>query len=110
MLWWQFALLIIAFSIVMLLVYNVLKRFVLSKIRVNRWIILAIAALVLVIPALPFEITNNTVFRGITSGIFVILFLWYMDTRGYLNAGDKGKGKDNIVIKPKAKPNRVKKD
>lgn len=108
--WLIFILEIIAFAIIILFVYNLLKIYVLSKININKWIVLACAiATLLISPVLEvngIKITG-TFWQYIPTAIFAIFFLWFMDivnNRRY-EAKDK---KNKVVIKPKAKPNRVK--
>lgn len=124
-------LIMIVFAIVLLVVYNVLKHYVLNKIKVSKWIVLALAIVVLFAPsiltALGVNLSANLTWQLIPSGLFIILFLWFMDLSGFINRkkpetskGSKsssgtyvgyGKKKDkkkDVVIKPKAKPNRVK--
>lgn len=109
---------ILLFSIVVLGIYTLLKKFVFDKIKINKWIVLVIAfigfiALPLVFPTLPVIVTNYVI-----PGISAVLFLWFLDLCGFMNRAqnkaaqttyNKPKSKKNdIVIKPKAKPNRVK--
>lgn len=108
---------ILLFSIVALIAYGVLRTYVLDKIKVNKWIILIIALAVFIVPTLLWPTMPGYVARYIIPGIFVILFLWFMDLSGFLKHYDKPQDKsynqynksNNTVIKPKAKPNRVKK-
>lgn len=109
---------ILLFSIIALIVYGVLRTYVLDKIKVNKWIILVIALAVFIAPTLLWPTMPNYVARYIIPGIFVILFLWFMDLSGFLKHYDMPQNKshnqynksNNTVIKPKAKPNRVKKN
>jgi len=108
---------ILLFSIVVLGIYTLLKKFVFDKIKINKWIVLVIAftgfiAPPLVFPTLPVIVTNYVI-----PGISAVLFLWFLDLCGFMNRAQnkaaqatyKPKSKKNdIVIKPKAKPNRVK--
>jgi hypothetical protein len=110
---------IIAGSIVMLAIYYGLKTYVLSKIKVNKWIVLAAAIVVFIVPMLVLPNMPGYVRTYVIPGIFVILFLWFMDLSGFIKKRDVSKAnytttsskKDNkkdIVIRSKAKPNRVK--
>ena len=105
--WVKLIISVIVFSIVILVLYNLLKTYVLSKINANKWIVLAAAILIFFLP--PFLKINmqSGIAVAIQSGIFVILFLWFMDLSGF--GGRTIKKKEKIVIRPKAKPNRVKK-
>jgi hypothetical protein len=117
-------LLMIVFAVIILIVYNILKVYVLNKININKWIVLALGILVLFLPgiliSLGVKLPNNSFWQFIPSGIFIILFLWFMDLNGWMSKktksstsstytgyGKKDKKKD-VIIKPKAKPNRVK--
>lgn len=83
--------------------YSVLSRFVFNKVRVNKWIILAVAIIIFLIPMF---IPMNQWFVIIISGVATILFLWFLDI--VRNGYPKIKKEKKVVIKPKAKPNRVK--
>lgn len=95
--------------IVVLFLYNVLKVYVLENIQVNKWIILTLAAIVFALPNIlwPKQV-QGTIWQYLQTGVFLILFLWFMDLAGLSkrNAANKN-GNNNPVIKTKAKPNRV---
>lgn len=109
----------LAFAIVVLIIYNVLKIYVLKNIKINKWLVLGIALVCFVIPMFVWPTMPIFVSRYVVPGIFVILFLWFMDLSGFMkkrnvsktnttsNISKKDK-KNDIVIRPKAKPNRVK--
>jgi hypothetical protein len=110
---------IIAGSIVILAIYYGLKTYVLSKIKVNKWIVLAAAIVVFIVPMLVLPNMPGYVRTYVIPGIFVILFLWFMDLSGFIKKRDVSKtnytttsskkdNKKDIVIRSKAKPNRVK--
>lgn len=109
--WLKFTLQIVAFAAIILVVYNVLKKYVLSKIKASKWVILISALLVFFLPTLIIALTKNVpnqmVISYIQMPIFVILFLWFMDLMGLGTTRNIAK-KNDIVIRPKAKPNRVK--
>lgn len=109
--WLKFTLQVVAFAVIILVVYNVLRKYVLSKIKASKWVILISALLVFFLPTLIIAITktvpNQMVINYIQMPIFVILFLWFMDLMGF-GATRNIKKKDDVVIRPKAKPNRVK--
>ncbi|WP_426349532.1 hypothetical protein ACPWSR_17625 [Alloiococcus sp. CFN-8] len=92
---------IIALSLGTFIAYNFLNKYVLYKLKINRWAILSIAMVVLIAPA--FLSLNTPIWMGIQSAIFVVLFLWFVD----LTKLKKEEAK-KIKIRPKAKPNRVK--
>ncbi|MCM8711127.1 hypothetical protein M2651_08810 [Clostridium sp. SYSU_GA19001] len=124
--WIKLILQFVAFAVIILVVYNILKYYLLSKIKINKWIVFAIAFVIFIISNflgafLNIDVQNNPVWIYGSSGIFIIFFLWFVDLSGWNNKtrknasasstytgyGKKDKKKD-IVIKPKAKPNRVK--
>ncbi|MBU3181891.1 hypothetical protein [Clostridium psychrophilum] len=107
-----------AFAIVALVIYWALKNYVLSKIKISKWIVLGIAVVIFVVPMLIWPTMPTYVSKYVIPGIFVIFALWFMDLAGFMKKKDTSKTnytttskkskKDNIVIRPKAKPNRVK--
>lgn len=108
--WKQIGILLL-FSILIIMAYNILKIFVLEKVKISRWIVLAIAIVGLVFPEIPAVGFTGSIALFVKSAVFVIFFMWFFDmTRGEL--GDykqkKEAAKNKIVIKPKAKPNRAK--
>ncbi|WP_010298398.1 hypothetical protein [Clostridium senegalense] len=110
---------IILFSIISLIAYSALRVYVFSKIKINKWVVLIIALAVFLIPNFLWPTMPVIVNKYIIPTIFVILFLWFMDLCGFLKGFDNVKTDNNSnykkynksnnnVIKPKAKPNRVK--
>ncbi|WP_142413152.1 hypothetical protein [Hathewaya massiliensis] len=97
------------------LIFSFLREFVFSKIKLNKWIILGINVAILIIPAILKIPMDGLLGRTIFPTIYIIFFLWFLDAAG-LFAAAEGKGKaygdkkrkENDIIKPKAKPNRVK--
>lgn len=79
------------------------RKYVFSKVRINKWIPLAIS---LVLFAVQFFIktTNMYISIGLTL-VIVWFFLWFMDIQ---TTGGPKKKEKKIEIRPKAKPNRVK--
>lgn len=111
-----FILSIVVFAFGVLLIYQLLKPLVLDKIRVNKWIILVAALIEFIVPSIIWPTMPNIFVKYIVPGVFVILFLWFLDLSGYLKKNQqrvasykKNKRTSNVIIKPKAKPNRVKK-
>lgn len=115
---------ILIYAIVIYTVYSLLRKFVLNKIKIkiNRWIVLVIALVVFIVPPIIFPNMPVIIANYGVSGVVVILFLWFMDLSGFMKKSEskavkasyskpinrpKNK-KDDIVIRPKAKPNRVK--
>ncbi len=91
----------IVFSVVLFILYTILRVYVLHKLKVNRWIIFALAIIVFLVPSL--LSLQGLLWVSIQSGFFVLLFLWFVDLTKIQKIKDK-----QIKIKPKAKPNRVK--
>lgn len=94
---------LILFAIIVLAVFNLLKIFVLSKLKVNKWIVLALAIIAFVLPIV-LRIQGN-IATPVFSGLFVILLLWFIDLQ---QGRMKKKDEKKVNIRPKAKPNRVK--
>ena len=107
-----------AFAIVALAIYWSLKTYVLYKIKISKWVVLGIAVVIFVVPMLIWPTMPIYVSKYVIPGTFVIFALWFMDLAGLMKKRDisktnytttsKKSKKDNIVIRPKAKPNRVK--
>lgn len=95
--------------VVILLIYNVLKVYVLENIKVNKWVILIISAVIFAGPNLIWPGKIKGVVQYIQTGVFLIFFLWFMDLVGM--SGRRAVKKEdtkNATIRTKAKPNRVK--
>ena len=86
--------------------YILCKKYVFSKIRINKWIPLAIAIVLFIAQIFLGAIMNKSITIGI-SILAVIFFLWFMYI---MQTGGPKKKEKQIVIKSKPKPNRVKKD
>lgn len=97
--------------VIILLVYNGLKIFVLDNIKVNKWVILGIAVVTFIVPNIIWSGKIIGIWQYLHMSIFLIFFLWFMDLIGLYGKGAKKKPQvetRNGVIKAKAKPNRVK--
>ena len=94
---------ILMFAVIMA-VYVLSKKYVFSRVRINKWIPLAIAIVLFVIQI--FFGSVNKYLTIVLSVFAVIFFLWFMDI---MQTGGPKKKEKQIVIKSKAKPNRVKK-
>ena len=103
---WTYYLLLIAFVFIVIIGYNLLKIFVLSKYNPNKWIIFAIAIAILTTSNTA-KLGYNTVPGFVLSGLFAILILWFVDLFKD-DRVDMKKQKKDVKIKPKAKPNRLK--
>jgi predicted membrane channel-forming protein YqfA (hemolysin III family) len=112
--WITLILSILLFTAVTIIVFNLLRIYVFTKVKVNKWIVLAIAVLIFFMPAFLGVNLQNGVVSAVQSGLFVIFFLWFMELSGFSNKGaskrfyGKNDKNDKIKIRPKAKPNRVK--
>jgi hypothetical protein len=90
--------------VIILAAYAVCKKFIFGKVRINKWIPLSIAIVLFIIQILVGQ-ANMYLTSGLS--IFAVLFfLWFMEI---MQTGGLKKKDKQIVIKPKAKPNRVKK-
>ncbi|MPQ44694.1 hypothetical protein [Clostridium tarantellae] len=96
-------LLAIIFSIAVIGSYALLGRYVFNKVKVNKWIILTISVISFIIS---FFFNIGLILKMVLLGIFVISILWFLDVNK--NGYPKPKKDKKVVIKPKAKPNRVK--
>lgn len=112
---------ILLFSVIVFIMYQGLKKFVFDKIKINKWIVLAIGLVLFMLPPLFFPQMPIIVSNFVLPGGFVIFFLWFLDLSGFMkkveskpetvpynNLNKRKKKKDDIQIRPKAKPNRVK--
>lgn len=79
------------------------RKFVFSKVRINKWIPLVVAVVLFAVQ-LFLKPTNGIVSMGLQL-VILTAFMWFMDIQ--TTGGPKAPEK-KIVIKPKAKPNRVK--
>lgn len=111
----------IAFSIVVFIIYYGLKTYLLNKIKINKWVVLVIAILFFTAPVILWPTMPVFVAKYVVPGVFVIFALWFMDLSGfmkrrnvpnsksnYTNTSYKKDKKNDVVMRPKAKPNRVK--
>ncbi|MCR1934610.1 hypothetical protein ACQX0N_11140 [Clostridium tepidum] len=106
--WLKFALQVLFFSVIVIIGYTILKVYVLEKININKWLVLALSIFVLIFPVLIKVNINGTIWQYVQSAIVIVLTLWFLDLIG-IGAGSNPKNKkDDVVIRPKAKPNRVK--
>lgn len=97
-------LLLVVMFVVLMAVLVLLKKYVFSKIRINKYIPLTIAIIGFILQFV-YKIGNNLAGLGLSAGI-VIFFFWFLDI--HQTGGPKKVKTKKIVMKPKAKPNRVK--
>lgn len=90
--------------ILILVCFALCRMYVFSKIHINKYIPLTVAIILFAIQ-LFFGRSNVFVNYGL-SILAVLFFLWFMDI---MQTGGPKKKEKEIKIRPKAKPNRVKK-
>ena len=93
--------------VIIFAVYILSKKFIFSKVKINKWIPLSISVVLFIVQFIAqfLGLKNNYISYGLS--IFAVLFfLWFMDIN---QTGGPKKKEKQIVIRPKAKPNRVKK-
>lgn len=120
MAWAKLLIEMVVFAIVIMLVYNGLRYLFLDKIKVNKWIVFGAAIIILIAPSLLGANQKNIFWVYGPSGLFILLFLWFVDLSGWNKRKTAGSNttstrsynrknnKKDIKIRPKAKPNRVK--
>ena len=118
---------IVVFSAVVLIAFNFMKTHVFQKVKINKWLILAVAIAIFLIPIFIWPNMPLYVANYVIPAIFVLLLLWFLDLSGFMQpknstklgsktgskpkivrADTKKDKKKDVVIRPKAKPNRVK--
>ena len=87
----------------MFLAFTLGRKYVFSKVRINKWIPFGISV-VLFIFQIIFK-TNNIWITMVLSLVIVWFFMWFIDIQ---STGGPKKKEKKIEIRPKAKPNRVK--
>jgi hypothetical protein len=105
---WGNLLNIFIISLLIFVGYTVANIYVLSKLKVNRWLILGVAVAFLIIGMIVPYYTDNVVLTYVPTTIFVFFFLWFADLSGFTGFGKKKAEASKPTIKPKAKPNRIK--
>ena len=82
------------------------RKFIFSKVRINKYIPLGIAVVAFLAQLIiSLSGVNMMWLTMLLSIIAVTFFLWFMDI---VTTGGPKKKDEEIVIRPKAKPNRVK--
>ncbi|EKQ53839.1 MULTISPECIES: hypothetical protein [unclassified Clostridium] len=97
-------------TLAIILGFNVIcRKYVFNKLRVSKWIPLSIGVILFVIQYVLQYIMNivNIYVTGGLTILAVLFFLWFMEI---MQTGGPKRKEKQIVIKPKAKPNRVKKN
>lgn len=100
---------LILMMLIVAIVYNLLKIFVLPRVKINKWIVLLGTIATLIGPQFSVQLRTG-IFSYLFIGVSVILFLWFMDLAGWGPEGiaKRKMQKQEVVIKAKAKPNRIK--
>lgn len=100
-----FILQFLVLGVVIFGVFTLLRKFVFSKVKINKWIPLAIAIVLFIIQ---FFVQRINVYAGLALTVFVLIFfMWFLDVHQGIGPSGKPKGKQ-IEIRSKAKPNRAK--
>ena len=87
----------------MILLFTLGRKYVFSKVRINKWIPLAIALVLFVLQL--FLGNQNLWISMVFTLVIVWFFMWFIDIQ---STGGPKKKEKKIEIRPKAKPNRVK--
>ncbi|NLC65577.1 MAG: hypothetical protein GX752_01385 [Clostridium sp.] len=104
---WSVFLILLLMFVGVFVLYTFLNISYLSKIKVNQWLILAIAVVFVLASLIVPNYTSNKILTNISIGIFFFFFLWFLDARKADNIRKRNR-ETTRVIKPKANPNRVK--
>lgn len=97
---------VILFVLVSLISYNLLKIFILSNLKINKWVVLG---LLLIVVGLSFSITLPVFLTYVVQWLYFILILWFIDI--FIDdRREKIKNKNKKVIqnRPKPKKSRMK--
>lgn len=119
--WKGFFALFIMVVLVMVFYNLVVKVYVLPKIKINKWIVLALGVIAFFMTnfvSVRFKINPNefdvkVIPYYLCMALVLLFFLAFFDLSGWGASGTtktntNRKGKNDVVIRPKAKPNRVK--
>ncbi|WP_368490201.1 hypothetical protein [Clostridium sp. BJN0013] len=113
--WLNIALQVLFMTVLVIIFYRLLKSHILYRFHPNKWLILILSICAFFLPPVIsayFKYNlSGTIWQYISSALFLILFLWFVDLKNggiYTDRRKSSKSKD-IRIRPKAKPNRVNK-
>ena len=106
----NFLLTLLYFILLLVIVFGIMflgRKYVFSKVRINKYIPLGIAIVTLILQFVIPVIMGNNVFlvSFLLPILTVTFFLWFLDIQ---TTGGPKKKEKKIEIRPKAKPNRVK--
>lgn len=104
---WSVFLILLLMFVGVFLLYTFLNISYLSKLKVNQWVILAVAVVFIIASLIVPNFTSNKILTNISVGVFFFFFLWFLDARKSANIRKRNE-EPTRVIKPKANPNRVK--
>lgn len=105
---WNNLLIIFVMSIAIFIAYSVANVYFLSKLKVNKWIVLTASIVFLLIGLVLPAFSDNVILNYVPTAIFVFLFLWYADLSGISSIAVPKNTTKTSAIKPKAKPNKLK--
>lgn len=117
---WKMLLILFVMVFAIMSFYNiVIKVYVLPKIKINKWIVLALGIIMLLVTnvvgvALRIDYNKFNIKQipyYICMMMFILFFFAFFDLAGFgasRRVSQNKRGKKDLVIKPKAKPNRVK--
>lgn len=94
-------------AVIAIVLYRSLKSFLFEKIKANKWVILVISIILLFISSLTVGFLKSRLAQGTFLVLAMLFLFWFVDLLQGNNNYKKNEKKD-IVIRPKAKPNRVK--
>lgn len=117
---WKMMLILFVMVFAIMSFYNiVIKVYVLPKIKINKWVVLALGVIMLIVTnvvgvALKIDYNKFSIKQipyYICMLLFILFFFAFFDLAGFgasRRVSQNRRGKKDLVIKPKAKPNRVK--
>ena len=88
---------------VMFFAFTLGRKYIFSKVRINKWIPLAIAIVLFILQVI--VKSQNVLVNMIFPIVTVWFFMWFIDIQ---STGGPKKKEKKIEIRPKAKPNRAK--
>ena len=111
---WLDIIIYILISFLVMIAYNLTQIFYLKNVKPNKYVLLATTILVVLLSSF-LSVKFNIPWISLIGVILAIyLMLWtferFRDKKGNLKKNTKGKVEKEIINRPKAKPNRVKKD
>lgn len=99
-------LLTVLFAFLIMIAFNFANIYYLRKRTFNKWYILAAAAVLFGVSLILLGLYPSTLWYGIPLAVSLFAFLWFIDLRRRVKTK---KDEKQIVMRPKAKPNRARK-